>query len=1544
MYKIINLTIVWLLIILELGAQNTPNTKTETFNNQLIYLQVQDLSNAKPLFELIDNYVKSNKFKVSISRMFPGNNDKNLSRIYKLVSVEKAGFTNEFISIIEESGLVSYVEYAPIDHFFLTPNDLHANQWHLPKIMAENAWGIRTGGSNIKLAIVDDAVDINHEDLNSVMYVNADEIANNGIDDDNNGYIDDRLGWNSFYNIGNPNPPYVNRNKFTHGTHCAGISAAATNNGIGIASIGYNISIIPVSCSDSTMPGRVAAGYEGIVYAVDAGANVVSLSWGGSFFSQTGQTVINYAISKNVTVVAAAGNDNSDILKYPAAYNGVISVAATDNTDTRAYFSNFGTWVDISAPGVQIWSTITGSNNKYDYMSGTSMACPLVAGLCGLMLSQNDRLTPSEIEACLKSSADNIDGINSSFVGKLGSGRINAQKALQCIKPIYADFSSDKQVICPGGSVQFLNKSIIHATQYLWKINGAIPTSSNLKNPNFTFPNTGKYNVKLVVSDGVNSDSIEYFQYIEVKASSAKMVLNSQSIKKGESAFLSVQLNGKSPWSFIFTDGTNNYQLNNVQYSPYYFDVNPQKNTKYFLISMNDTNCSGPVSDTTTVFVDTTISSGNPSVNDTCGNITKYTKTIDFGSRELPHFIVTLRDGNVIIGGLSNKGLIGGEDIFLTKFKPNGSRIWTKYYGTTANEISYPLRLFDDKDHNLYICGASYINNPNTSYFAKLDSSGSIIYTRNSVGNGVQDQVLDGMQLSNGNIMYVGTSAITSDQAGSAFVMDNTPSYIWKKSYNTGGQTEHNVALQELNKKIYVLGRTSVGSGNYGTYMVKMNLDGQTIWQKYIDYPYYDAGMYEVLTDQSSIMTVQWLSYSGSSMHGGQDIGVYHCDTNGNRIWSRIIGTSGKDDASGFVKLNGNYYISGVTNGFDGGRSKLFLIKLDINGNLKWAKIYGAVGETITKPMFANHMTVSPDGSLMILAQKLNSTDDVLLYKIDQCGNSNCPNQTVTFNITPHNTSFSNANFGNLGILGITNSSNTMKVSSTGITISDKCPQIPPVITCGVYSNFRIDYKCMNDSARFIDSSYSKAGSAVKQVKWIFHDNTTLVGYKNAAFKYSNPGSYKIKYVVFSDTPNMCSDTFERTLVINNKMSSKILSGFNNICSGDSIALSIQQVCGKNPFTIQWYPAQYVNNPMAFNTSASPPSSMWIKYIMKDAANTVSTDSVYVNVSNGCCAYKAEIAHLNSNYCLNDSVDIIINKLYVGANYKWHIFLNGNLIDSINASEIDRYVLNKPGLYKFVIQITGSCKKSEDFVELYVHPLPLADAGKDSIFCDTKDYKLGNFPIAQHDYNWSPKKNLDNPNVSNPTLNVTESMTYVLTVKDNISGCISMDSVSIEFGTNSLNLGNDTTLCEGSFMYLYAGESKFETKYLWSDGYSGPNLRIGKAGRYYVQKTNVCGVLSDTINIFSKLCFCRLILPNAFSPDANAINEYFPEEYIDTFIDITIFNRWGEMLFKAENVNKGWDGRYKGEVVQQDVYLYIIKYRNCYGRYEYIKGTFTLLR
>jgi PKD repeat protein len=357
--------------------------------------------------------------------LHPEVTDEKLVRTYQ-IEFDDYTKVEELIAEIKKYDFIEYAEKKEFHKLFYTPNDpQYTNQWHLTKIQAGLAWDISQGSSSIIVAVTDNAIRTTHPDLQNKLVGGRDV-----VDNDND-----------------PNP--CGSNDGLHGSHVSGIVGAQTNNATGIASIGFNVRIMPIKIGDCT--GALTNAYDGIIWAYQNSAHVINCSWGGGGYSSYGQNVVNAAWNAGSIVVAAAGNDNVSTVFYPAGYNNVISVASTTTNDAKSGFSNYGTWIKISAPGSSILSC--NATTGYTTLQGTSMASPLVSGLLGLMKSHGPSLTNTQLINCLYSSADNIDAVNSGYIGQLGAGRINAYQALLCINAAtVARDAGISQVISPIGT------------------------------------------------------------------------------------------------------------------------------------------------------------------------------------------------------------------------------------------------------------------------------------------------------------------------------------------------------------------------------------------------------------------------------------------------------------------------------------------------------------------------------------------------------------------------------------------------------------------------------------------------------------------------------------------------------------------------------------------------------------------------------------------------------------------------------------------------------------------------------------------------------------------------------------------------------------------------------------------------------------------------------------------------------------------------------------------------------------------------------------
>ncbi|MEH2240571.1 S8 family peptidase [Nostoc sp.] len=288
--------------------------------------------------------------------------------------------------------------------------DLSGNNWGADLIKAPEAWAHGYTGKGVVVAVIDTGVDYNHEDLKDNIWTNPKEIAGNGKDDDGNGYADDTHGWNFVDNTNN----VLDDNG--HGTHVSG-TIAGENNNYGVTGIAYDAKIMPVKVLNASGSGSYTSIAKGIDYAVNNGANVINLSLGGDYSNPTLESAIDYASSKGVIVVMAAGNDGDSSPDYPARYasKSGIAVGAVDRNNNMPDFSNRSGTKEIAyvtAPGVKVYSSVP--NNQYATYSGTSMAAPHVAGVVALMLSANHNLTDAQVRQIVTETAGNSTQTTSS--------------------------------------------------------------------------------------------------------------------------------------------------------------------------------------------------------------------------------------------------------------------------------------------------------------------------------------------------------------------------------------------------------------------------------------------------------------------------------------------------------------------------------------------------------------------------------------------------------------------------------------------------------------------------------------------------------------------------------------------------------------------------------------------------------------------------------------------------------------------------------------------------------------------------------------------------------------------------------------------------------------------------------------------------------------------------------------------------------------------------------------------------------------------------
>ena len=309
----------------------------------------------------------------------------------------------------------------------------------------ELAWDLETGDPNMVIAVSDSGLRLTHEDIKDRVWKNSMEIPEDGIDNDNNGYIDDLQGWDW---ANNDNHPFDDHG---HGTNCTGIIGVTSNNAKGYAGVNWNSKMMVLKSLAENGTATFAAMASSLYYAADNGAKIVSMSLGGSSTSTAISNAINYMKTKNVMLVACMMNFNDDVPYYPAAYSliydNVVAVGSTDADDKRtspfswspSSGSNYGSHLNVVAPGQYIFNIDHFSDTGYDYYwGGTSQATPLVAGIASLVFAANPSLTPSQVRDILQTTAEDQKGRPNEdtpgFDIYHGWGRVNAYAAIQKAK------------------------------------------------------------------------------------------------------------------------------------------------------------------------------------------------------------------------------------------------------------------------------------------------------------------------------------------------------------------------------------------------------------------------------------------------------------------------------------------------------------------------------------------------------------------------------------------------------------------------------------------------------------------------------------------------------------------------------------------------------------------------------------------------------------------------------------------------------------------------------------------------------------------------------------------------------------------------------------------------------------------------------------------------------------------------------------------------------------------------------------------------------
>lgn len=1174
----------------------------------------------------------------SFVKAFPIDNP-SLNTVYK-VSIKDSLRINGFIDELNELGEIEYAEKIPIARNNFSPNDAHSNQWALTKIKAFEAWDITKGDIEVKIGIVDDAVRTTHQDIRDNLWVNPGEIANNGIDDDGNGYIDDINGYDVADNDNDPSPPTNAFNgDFSHGTHVAGIAAAATDNAVGVSGLGFKCRIVAVKTKASASGGSsLTAPYDGVAYAIAAKVDVINMSWGSPFPSQTGQALMDAAYNAGIVLVAAAGNDNSSNLYYPAAYDHVISVSATDQSDKKASFSNYGTWVDVSAPGVGIYSSMSLGDAGYGDLSGTSMAAPYVAGLAGLMRSLVPGMSPDEVEDCIENTSEFIDNVNPGYAGELGAGRIDAEAALKCLQvPPRVDFSSDIVRVCPGQQVQFFDESmVIDPINYSWSFVGGTPNTSNEKEPLVTYNTSGTYKVELTVTNSYGIDNKVKSGYIVVGVPEAA-ITGDNTIINGGSSQLKVEFSGNPPYSFTYSDGTNTTTVNNVMVSPYYFNVSPTSTASYQITSFSDAFCLGTTSGSATVTVTDAQNSGlcnsfllygNSGLNYSRGHVYNpvanayYTVTRENNTNLVLHRFdasgilqastshsfspnnVRVSDLEVAPNGdILFAGGLNNTDLIIVRLDMAGNIIWQRKYDKSNERNSF----FVKGNGDTYFA-VTWINGTGGDdiLINHIDGSGAVIWTKQYDMNSADDQPTLACSNQNGGVTVI-TEYVPSQRLGAIFEVDNAGTVVKSFSYTTPANTKANRPTSgyvDQNGITYLAGTKEIsGSGDNliaSLYIHKLDANGDFVWTREINNVRRRYTITRVVTDVAGNVYVttntDLVTFSGNEF----PVLILKYDPNGNLLWSKAMKEMGIitdiEEGAGANEISISGYTNQHADGYGQVDSYFAVVDNDFNTCLtedvttapvsnNWVKTQ--IPFTVTDiNMAESNLNAIPSPSNF---QYMNLCGAIANFTLAE--DRICVNQILSVVNNSLNASsykwyidgvevdttkdLINYSFPNTGTYELQLSATVDTCTSMKVS---NVVVLDTCNNCGIIADFgRDSILCPGDVASFTNKTVIPATATNVSYKWEFGPTSSpaVSTLENPSnVSFSGPGTFPVVLIVSADCD---SDTVTKNVLVYDYPAVDPIPD-EELCSGEY--LQFPQVHG---FDYKWSPPTGLSNPNISN-------------------------------------------------------------------------------------------------------------------------------------------------------------------------------------------------------------------------------------------------------------------------------------------------------------------------------------------------------------------------
>lgn len=1573
--------------------------KLPRFSQNCIYIKLKKSVKADISYKQTEgfskNYENESLFKVlkkydisSIQKAFKTKSEE-LREIYRINFDNKSnGKLDKLIEMLKQTGLFDYVEKLPLHYPVLIPNDYYnfSNGVHI-NIGSPQAWDLTTGNSNVAIAVIDDGFLLNHEDLVNKIYSGSTDIPANNIDDDNNGFVDDYQGWDVADSDNNPNLPLSSQIYFTHGTPNAGIIAAQTNNGIGISSVGFNCTYIPVKIKeDASTSSALSNTYEGLDYAINTDAAIICMPWASLDSSQTFQLLCNTAYNNGKVLVAAAGNSGSNICLYPASYDHVISVGSCNSNDMISAFSTYNEKLDVVAPGVNIYSCSSSGINQYEVVQGTSISASITAGILGLMKAKNPAMTVDELETCLKNGAENINLMNPLKVGLIGSGKVNALGAITCAEnpPIGKCNGTFKIRTCPGAVCNLNATSLgLNANTWEWILPGATPSNVFGQSVNVVYQYPGEYDIILIGCNSFGCDTSIFVNKVKVALPKATLINDSGNIFcLGSYLFLKVQLEGNPPFTIKYTDGSQIYTVNNIMSTLYSLPVSPVNTTTYSLTYMSDVQCAGSVSGSVTV---------NPTDCGPCSNT-----GFDFGNFAtwkgetgkccgIGNFIQDLSpDRHTIVSGNQTDPYSGGLVPMVCPLWNNNNfsaRLGNWFVGGQAEKLSKKF-LVTNENSNFTFAYAVFLEDPinHTQQdkpkfeFNILDSSGVQIpdsCAHFDVTAGPQtnlwhhnallrftDWQMVGVDLSQyighpvtvqfstedcGLLGHFGYSYIDATCGPSTILLNNLcdtnsvvtlsaplgyTHYYWVPS----GDTTQSVNITGLHESdtIWVHMTNVMGCSSSIKHIVNI-----------VPKPIATAtGDTTICLQGSAVLSGNgagpggsyiWTSIPVGFSATGQNISVSPTQTTTYQL--KVINANGCE-ADSMPKVTVNVLNNSY---FDLGQD-IILCKDDsitlsspVSGQINWSSY---------PPGFS-----SSDSSITVSAD-LNGKYYILNYQNGICSfrdsvkvslfNYQYLNPITQVNYCSGQTSVQlSAPANYTSYLWIPGGDTTSSITVN--TVPYQVYKAAMISSQGCFDTIVFMLKPIPDPIAFAgnDTSVCKglgvglSASGSLSPSASYHWTSIPSGFTSNAQSIIVFPQQNTQYVVaVSNGPNCPSPTTYDTVLVSVFTTPVFSLGPDlSICKGDTICLHVYI-----PGTFNSWSS---NPPGFFSTDTSiyiSPNSTTNYYLSVIDSICSSIDDINIVVKSGHLVNQI----FTETYCPYDSI-VSLSAPSGYTSYKW--LHSGDTTQTIQ-------IINPPYDSTFVILGKNPISNCSD--TLYLN-LKRADSVvvdlivSDTVICKGNTVSLSVTGNSLYSYQWYS----DNSGQLSATniLTDTPNDTTIYYIKITKSNCIYTDSVKISvIDIPDFNLGNDTSLCYGNSLVL--NPNIHYVNYLWDDGSTDTLRNVTKTGTYTLNLSLGNCSKMDEIYIEIQSSEDSTLIPNIITPNGDGFNDKLciKKIRINDF-SLDIFNRWGQKVFETNDPYFKWDTSFNGGYLSDGTYFYIAKYYSvCQNKKIDEKGSITILR